>query len=231
MLHTSGRVFATGASTLPKGDFATARLHREWLRQLPLIAGKPLGKIAKEIKIAPSTLYRPLQEGDDGTSTLHANTIAKVAAHLGVSPPTDVAGPPPLARRGFGEDAAPFELAGDPASLAIKALIGEQNSIAPWTISSRAIELEGYLPGDIALIDLNATPKPGDVVCAQVYDWQHMRAETVLRVFERAPPVDLLLPRSLDPAFRAPLVVDGERVIVKGVIVANLRSHRLRAPD
>ena len=61
--------------------------------------------------------------------------------------------------------------------------------------------------------------------CAQVYDWQRMRAETVIRQFDRAPPIDLLLARSLDPGFR-PEVVDGQRVIIKGVIL----QHRLRPP-
>ena len=96
--------------------------------------------------------------------------------------------------------------------------------MTPWTIATRAVELEGILPGDVVLLDLNATPKPGDIVCAQVYDWKRMRAETVIRLFDRAPPVDLLIPRSLDPAFRSTLVVDGERVILKGVML----PHRLR---
>ena len=224
MLHTSGRAFATGTPALPpKPDRVTARLHRDWLKSLPAIAGKPLGQIARDIKVAPSTLYRPLQEGDDGISTLHANTIAKVVAHFGVPPPTDVAGAAPAARRGFGEDAAPFEIATDPISQAITALIGDANGVTPWTVRTRAVELAGILPGDVVLLDLNRAAKPGDIVCGQVYDWQRMRAETVIRLFDRAPPVDLLLPRSLDTGFRAE-VIDGERVTVKGVIL----PHRLR---
>jgi hypothetical protein len=69
------------------------------------------------------------------------------------------------------------------------------------------------------LVDLNATPKPGDAVCAQVYDWKRMKAETVMRIFEKAPPIEILLTKSLDPNLQEPLVVDGERVVVKGVIL------------
>ena len=45
-----------------------------------------------------------------------------------------------------------------------------------------------------------------------------------MRMFQRAAPVDVLLGRSLDPAFDQPLVIDGERVLVKGVLL----PHRLR---
>jgi SOS-response transcriptional repressor LexA len=106
----------------------------------------------------------------------------------------------------------------------IRQLTGGHNGIDPWTIRTRALELEGYMPGDVVLVDLNATPKPGDVVCAQIYEWPVMRANTVMRVFHRASPVKLLLSRSLDPAFAQPYVVDDDRVVVKGVIL----PHRLR---
>lgn len=212
---------------MPRGDAATARLHRDWLRNLPALTGKPLTRLAQEIKIAPSTLTRPLKEGDDGTSTLHANTIAKVVAHTHVAPPGELGAPPPGRRpaRGFGEEAAPFVFSTNYDAVleaALKALAGESNSIAPWQLRTRAVELAGFLPGDVLLLDLNATPKPGDLVCAQVYDWQHMKAETVVRIFDRAAPVELLLARSFE--HYQPLVVDGERVTIKGVFL----PHRLR---
>jgi len=207
-----------------RGDLATARLHREWLRGLPARTGKSLTKIAEDTGLARSTLTRPLKEGDQGTSTLHASTIEKVVQATGVAPPAgSVARPQPA----FSEEASPYNFGnpGDPLRATLKAMIGDRNGIDPWTLKTRALELAGYLPGDIVLVDLNASPRPGDAVCAQVYDWSSMKAETVMRVFERAPPVEVLVARSMDPAFAAPIVVDGERVVVKGVLL----PHRLRA--
>jgi hypothetical protein len=213
---------------VPRGDLQTARVHREWLRKLPEMTGKPLTRIAKEIKIAPSTLTRPLKEGDDGTSTLHANTIAKIVAHTGAPVPT-TQGPPASGRRsrqGFSEDAVPFTAqAGDPINAAVAAFTANHEAFALWTIRTRAVELAGFTPGDIAILDLNGAPQPGDVVCAQVYNWGRMSAETVVRVFERAAPVELLVAKTLDPGLQQPIVIDGERVIVKGVFL----PHRLRA--
>jgi hypothetical protein len=213
---------------LPRGDAVTARLHRAWLSNLPRVTGKPLTRIATESKVSPSTLTRPLQEGEDGVSTLHANTIAKIVAAFGVAPPVGLVLPrPDGSRAGFGEDAAPYAPEpGDALAAAVAALTGHSNAISPWTLKTRALELAGYLPGDIVLVDLgNTDPQPGDAVCAQVYDWKEGRTETVMRLYERAAPVDLLVARSSDPAFAPPLVVDGERVVIKGVLL----RHRLRA--
>jgi hypothetical protein len=213
---------------MPRGDQATARLHRDWLKRLPDLTGRKLTTLAKEINVSPSTLTRPVSEGEDGTSTLHATTIAKIVAHTGAPPPTDLAGPPARGRtgapRGFEEEAVPYRpLAGDPVAAAVLALIAGRNAVDPWTLRTRALELAGFLPGDIVLVDLNAAPQPGDAVCAQVYDWPRMKAETVMRVLIAAPPVQLLVARTVDPEF-TPLVVDGERVVVKGVVL----PHRLR---
>jgi hypothetical protein len=212
---------------LPRGDLKTARAHRDWLKKLPTVTGKPLTRIAKEIKIAPSTLTRPLKEGDDGTSTLHANTIAKIVAHTGAPAPLDQGSPAPGRRgpAGFSEDAAPFTpQANDPIKSAVAALAADPDTVALCTIRTRAVELAGFCPGDVAILDLNGKPQPGDVVCAQVYNWGRMTAETVVRVFERAAPVELLVAKTLDPALQQPIVVDGERVIIKGVFL----PHRLR---
>jgi hypothetical protein len=220
--HTSSRVFAPAELQLPRGDRQTAALHRAWLRDLPRLTGMPLTRLAHRIKIAPSTLTRPLTEGDDGTSTLHANTIAKVVAHTGAAPPGGAT--TGTSRLGFGEDAAPYSVEpGDPLEAAIQALSAGAAAVAPWLLATRVVELAGFLPGDLLLLDpSNLHPATGDLVAAQVHDWQHHRQATVVRLFERAPPVELLVTRSLEQA--PPLVVDGERIVIKGTFL----PHRLR---
>lgn len=214
---------------VPRGNSSTARLHRDWLKNLPTATGKTLTRIAQEIKIAPSTLTRPLKEGDDGTSTLHANTIAKVVSHTGVAPPAELEGPLTPGRRGglsFGEEATPYKpQPNDPVESALQALRAERPALAAWVLRTRALELAGFLPGDVVLVDLgNVDPRPGDAVCAQVYGWPSMKAETVMRVFERASGVNLLVAKSADASVNQPHVVDGEKVLIKGVLL----PHRLR---
>jgi hypothetical protein len=210
---------------LPRGTANTARRHRDWLREVVRQSGLKPTRLAKELKIAPSTLTRPLKEGEDGTSTLHAATIEKISAFTGIAGPGAAA--PRRTARGLAEEALPYraEQAGDPLDSAVQALIGGRNGVDPWTLKTRALELLGYLPGDVVLVDLNAEAKPGDAVCAQIYDWTRMRAETIMRVLERAGPVEVLLARSLDPTLQQVVAVDGEQVMVKGVIL----PHRLRA--
>lgn len=203
-----------------------ARLHRDWLRSLPALTGKSLSQVADEAGVARTTLYNKLRHDDPGISTLNASIIERIVKHHRVAGPGGTPTPQGASVRGFSEDAAPFTTthANETAVAVLRALIAGRNGIDPWTLKTRALELAGYLPGDTVLVDLNASPRPGDAVCAQVYDWPRMKAETVMRIFERASAVDLLVARSLDPAFAAPLLVDGERVAIKGVVL----PHRLR---
>jgi hypothetical protein len=204
---------------LPRADHETSRQHREYLRRVVAHTGKPPTRIAKEIGIAASTLTRLLKE--DSAATLHARTISKLQEYSGVSlfggDTAALPGP-----RGLAEDAVPFDAgSADPAvSAAIKALIGGRKSVDSCTIRTRALECIGYVPGDIVIVELGRAPAPGDVVCAQVYDWGRSEPETVLRIYE--PPV--LVSATLDEQLRRPLVVDNVRVIIKGVVL----RHRLR---
>lgn len=226
-LHTSRRNFATGRMQFMRKDprHSAATAYREWLADLPRLTGMSLTAIAKDLGMAASTLTRPLKPGDPGTSTGNARTIDRIISRYGVPPPQffpDRKVPP----RGLMEDAVPYAAdAGDALTQALRALIGGRNNIDAWTLRTRSLELEGFMPGDVVLVDLSARPQPGDAVCAQVYDWARMKAETVMRVFESAGAINLLMTRTMDPGLQKPLVIDNERVVVKGVVL----PHRLRA--
>lgn len=213
---------------MPRGDLATARQHRDWLRRLPALTGRALTTLAKEIKIAPSTLTRPLKEGDDGTSTLHANTIAKVVEHTGVVGPTELGGPSFGRRpaRGLGEEATPFEPGPHhPLRPVVKALAAERK-VTTWAINGRALDQAGVMPGDMVLVDVGAAAdaKPGDLVCAAIQDYVAGKSMTVMREFQRVGATDVLVARSSDAEQYPMLPVDGEHVIIKGLLL----PHRLR---
>lgn len=207
----------------PPDKKATAAAQRVWLRALPrLTGGKSLGAIAGEIGVSRSTLSDKISKSDNGISLLRSDVIDKIVARYSVPGPSGPAG-----GGAFREDAEPYvSEKTDPLAGALQALIAGNNALTVWTLQTRALELAGYLPGDVVLVDLNATPTPGDAVCAQIYDWPKMKAETVMRIFHRATPVDLISTRSLDPALQRTDVVDGEHVIIKGVLL----PHRLRGP-
>lgn len=204
---------------MPRADHETSRQHREYLRRVVAHTGKPPTRIAKEIGIAASTLTRLLKE--NSTATLHARTISRLQEYSGVSLFGGDAAPSAGAR-GLAEDAVPFDAENaDPAlAAAIKALIGGRKNVDSCTIRTRALECLGFLPGDIVIVDAGRQPAPGDVVCAQVYEWGRSAPETVMRIYE--PPI--LAAASLDEQLRRPLMVDNVRVIITGVVL----PHRLR---
>jgi hypothetical protein len=173
-------------------------------------------RLATAAKVPASTLSRLLKEGS--TTTLRADTLSKLETFSGISP-FSVADTPP-APRGLAEDAVPFDAeSADPAVFAvIKALIGSPADANSRTISSRALEGLGYLPGDIVIIDLRRKPVRGDVVCAQVSE-SGREPETVMRIYQ--PPV--LLAATFDAQQRL-LWVDDPRVKIEGVVL----PHRLR---
>lgn len=224
VLHTPRSAFATGKTQLPpKSDLAVAKLHRQFVRDVVEKTHTPPTRLATEIGVSPSTLTRLLNEPDNGKATLRATTIAKLEAYSGLTAPTlempDGAGAAP----GMREDAVPFESRDADASVAaaIKAIVGTKKNIDAWTMRSRALECAGFMPGDVVLVDLSVMPRAGEPACAQVYNWRGGTAETVMRILE--PPY--LVAATFDGNLRKPLLVDDDRVIVKGLIL----PHRLRA--
>lgn len=198
---------------------------REWLRSLPRQTGKSLSAIAKEIGKPASTLTRPLKPSDPGTSMPHQTTIDKIVARYNIAPPNlSLPGSQRAPLRGFSEDAVPYSHDnGSPLDAAVKALVAGKPNADPWLIRSRSLELAGYLPGDVVIIDLSARPVPGDAVCAQTeVDLVKGTATTVMRIYERPGSSTILVAASLDPNLRAPIAVD-DRVSIMGVIVGMVR--------
>lgn len=200
-----------------------ALIYRDWLRRLPNLTGKSHTAMATDIGIAVTTLTKPIRPDDPGVSTPNQRTIDKIVARYGVAPPdfgTALRGP----LRGFAEDAEPYEPNGNsPLAGAVRALTADRPNIDPWRIKSRSLEMIGYLPGDVVIIDLGLAPQSGDAVCAQTnIDFRRGTAETAMRIYERVGSSFALVSASMDPTFRAPIAVD-DRVAIKGVIVGMIR--------
>ena len=189
---------------------AEKRKLRGWLELISARFRIGIPTIATRSKISPSTLYRWIDEESPVGPSLQ--NIRKIAATFEMPYPDDNNG---HALTSFMEGEASVILPEDqPAEL--KAVANQ----GVWRLNTRALELAGYMPGDFILVDMTATPRNGDVVCAQIYDFQRGSAETKFRIYE--PP--FLTTRTMDAASsEAPLLVDGERTIVAGVVVRSLR--------
>lgn len=139
-----------------------------------------------------------------------------------------VAGIPVLATnmqahgRGFSEgEATPYAEAGNEGVAgAIAAFTGGRSGTDPWIMQSDALELAGVLRGDILVVDMNARPIDGDVVCAQIYN-RHGTADTVFRIYEHP----YLVASCSDPRMRRPALIEDNRALVRGVVIATVRAR------
>ena len=83
-------------------------------------------------------------------------------------------------------------------------------------VRDTALELAGFLPGDIVISSLDVACKPGDIVVVQHY--RQGSAETLLRRFQ--PP--FLTAHSTDTGF-APLPAEGEQIRVVSPVLQLIR--------
>lgn len=194
----------------PDGDNAI----REWLEEVIRATGLKATPLAKGAGLAPSTLLRALDPDNPGT--LERRTIDKLIATYKVAPPRIYASAE--ARQPVPDEPELQISQLPPASDHLTATQGA------WTIQTRALELAGYLPGDDVVADSAVAPRSRDVVVAQIIDHAAGSARTVLRVYD--PPY--LMTETADPeARRKPLLVDGDRVSIWGVVVRSARVRRI----
>jgi len=194
---------------------------RDTLKELKITATK----LARMLDLSPSTFTRFIALSDSSEKTLHPATMDKVEALRQVNSDSPI----PTQAQGAWADARAeaerviFTANYDEAlEQALQSLIGNRQGLEPWRLHTRALELEGFMPGDIVLVDLHGTPRPGDAVFATVRE--QTKAEPVMRQYQPAGPVDLLVPRTNDPKPPKTLVVDRNQVVIRGVLL----PHRLR---
>uniref|UniRef100_UPI003BABF335 hypothetical protein n=1 Tax=Stappia sp. TaxID=1870903 RepID=UPI003BABF335 len=198
----------------------TRRKQLSWIEAILDYKGWNRTRLAREAGVDPSTLSKFLNDPDN-KSQLQTTSIEKIAAVGGIRPYNTT---PPLRMDGLADsETEPYVAEQNPGlvDVAVSALKAGRNGVDPWVMRSRALEHEGFMPGDILLVDLNAQPQPGDAVCAQVYDRQG-KAETVMRIYEHP----FLVAASADPSVRKPFLVDDERVVIRGVVIASFRPRR-----
>lgn len=201
----------------------------KWFKKRQKIAGVTAEDIAAEMGRSRSNVSH-IYSGKQKMSLDWAKAFAKVLdvpldevlVRAGVTD-TDTA---QRAVPGFSDgDAVPFkgpEIVTRKISPIAAALGGDRPGVDVWQITSPAMSLQGYMPGDYMLVDTNVseTVRKDDVCLAQVYDWQTGSANTILRRFE--PPV--LVGASVNPKDWGVHVVDGSNVVIKGKVIGSWRA-------
>lgn len=186
---------------------------RLWLaRELDRHGWKP-AQLAKQAKTSASTVYRALEDG--GTFTPNARTLKKFADALGSAMPPGFA-------TGFAEtEAEPFRYdAGEDFNSFIKAYVSGRTGVDPWVLRTRALDLLGYLPGDVVILDLNAAWRPKDIVCAQWWrPGAGSRTETIWRQYEPPYLVSISSDRSIQR------LIHEDAVDQKGAVIASFRPR------
>jgi transcriptional regulator with XRE-family HTH domain len=192
---------------------------KEWIRAVARHLNLSLSDLALRSGLAASTVTRYVNDGS-GTIGITKRTLDAISSFAGV--PQHVL---PGERRlpGMAEpEAVPFDQAETPqpewVQRAVESFREGSNSVVPWLMKGWALDMAGVLPGDIMLIDLNARPKAGDVVCAQITDWATGAAETIFRRFD--PPFIVAHSAKLGP--QKPEIVDDDRVAVRGVMIGRI---------
>ncbi len=194
---------------------------RQYLRDVMQRTGLGQSELAARSGIDPSTLSRFLT-GDREGHALRPTTLRKIETFSGLPFKKDDSVSAESAG-GFSEaEAIPLQVAaGSDVEGVLGVLLKGKRNVDPWVLRSKALEGAGYRIGDILLVALNETPLAGDVVCAQIYDWERGKAETVFRLFQ--PPY--LLAASTDMSLMRPHHVDDGKVSIKGVVINSLRSR------
>lgn len=194
---------------------------RAWLQWVIMQTGKRPAQIGREAEVSDTPLTR-LLNNPDYPGTLSELTVERITSQLGVPGPAEYLGP----RKQSGADVPEreAELLGldqlsDRAKNAL-GLLGEgRQGIESWRLMTACLEGAGYFPGDLMLLDPNAPPNTGDAVCGIVRDGE---PELVWRLYD--PPFLVAQPgRGMAPK---PLLVDGDRVKLRGVVIASLRPRK-----
>lgn len=182
----------------------TRQRQLDWLNSLMKTTGLKPAQLAEKAKIDRSTISKFI---NGEIQEMRDRTVLRLARVAGVAPP-DVAG---LAEG----DAAEFDIADLPKPGDITAK-GSQFALK---VKTRAMEKAGIEPGDILVFDSADIAESGDIICAQVVDYRLGTADTLVRFYDKP----FLLALSDDTSLLRPMIVDDDRVQIRGVLVRQFR--------
>lgn len=191
---------------------------RAWLKRILDETGLSASALARKIGTSTTTITRLLNDPTHKAVLSH-RTIDAIVRVTGLSGPY----PSRIERLVQKEDIdaimLPKETGDTRVDDAIRYLCQTESALVPWRLNTHALEGLGYLPGDVMIVDMNATAETGDVVVAQLYA---QNTRTVFRQYVKP----FLTAEACDRVARQPILVDEMNAQIRGVVVATFRSRR-----
>tara|TARA_R110002074_G_scaffold21173_2_gene66070 strand:- start:5103 stop:5726 length:624 start_codon:yes stop_codon:yes gene_type:complete len=191
---------------------------REWLLRVSESTGWSINAIAKRAGVSVANLNKLVNQ-PDFPHPMSETVKIKIARATGQPLPGNDPQPTPTAQKpGLKEpEAKPYMV--QPTERTGK------NGADWWEIGTDLLDSEGILKGDLVEVDLNAAPKPNDCVIAQMTVGTDKQTVTIFRKFE--PP--MLTCHTTARNYPRPEYVDGERIIIMGVVTEVRRVLRTSA--
>jgi transcriptional regulator with XRE-family HTH domain len=188
--------------------------HLDWVHSILATKKWTQHRLAKEAGLSPSALNKFMKDPTN-TRTLGSYSIEKLELASGM--------PLPVSRQGQG--AIETAARGDEAELlpddhqALPEFMRGTGTMGVWLVKSRALELAGFLPGDLLLTD-KSQPMRGQTVVAEVPGRDGGR-EIVIRRYE--PPI--LVSATTDPALLSAILLNQD-VVILGVMAHSVRNRQ-----
>ncbi len=92
-----------------------------------------------------------------------------------------------------------------------------------WRITSEALDALGIQRGDFMIVDMEAVPQHGDIVLAEVKDWDRPEPYAIFRRYV-ATPVAMLVAVSTRKDFPSQIVIDNRSISVSGLVVGSYKA-------
>lgn len=176
-------------------------------------------RLTIEAGISPSTLTKFFNDTSN-TQLLNSYSIEKIERASGIPAfETSIISMP---RGVIDHESDDYEVTSvSSLSSAVRSFMGNSDYYEPLILRARSLELAGYLPGDVLIVDPTAKPMPGDIVCGQIIT-RRGQSDRIIRIYDDP----FLYAASADQRLIKPLLVDGHNVKIGGVVVASFRERR-----
>ena len=218
---------AKKVSALTADRDARRGVQREWIERHRKRLGYSLSRVAKMAGFSRGTLTNFMK--DTWPYNLKSDNLAALENLFG-EPAPNLSGLGNSNHSFSTQESVTFEPDRDAQqdADAVKMLCGTSNSRMSFVLKSRALEAVGYVPGDVLIVDTSVSPKAGDVVCATIGDRDGKNQEFIFRIFFPLL-VPVLITATAERSMLAPLIVDGEKVAVVGVVLHRLGARQIAA--
>jgi phage repressor protein C with HTH and peptisase S24 domain len=195
----------------PQRDSADAI--RAWLKDAILKIGLRPTPLAKAAGLAPSTLLRALDPENPGS--LEWRSIEKIVRTFNIAPPKIYTNRSPEEHQVLSDVIHINEEE-------IEHIIEKSENQTLWILNNRALDLVGYLPGDIVIVDDAVTPRARDIVVIVRIE-QAGIGEALIRMYD--PPYFLTETADAN-ARKKPLLMDHDRFAIIGTVVQLVRYRK-----